>query len=154
MTEEVKQVELPIKLGLDELLKLSQETVVNLVDKEASFFIGDKEYSVDVGIKVLSYDEVVNLMRGKDPQKVLMADLSKARVVATIFNKETKEPLFTEKTVGTALPQLIDALHKVSDEVNDFTGKHLMKNLAKKNSGVSSSSTELEGEQLLKPSEE
>ena len=47
---------------------------------------------------------------------------------ATIFNKETKEPLFTEKTVGTALPQLIDALHKVSDEVNDFTGKHLMKN--------------------------
>lgn len=111
------------------------------------FFIGDKEYSVDVGVKVLSYDEVVNLMRGKDPQKVLMADLSKARVVATIFNKETSKPLFTEKTVGTAIPQLIDALHKVSDEVNDFTGKHLMEKLTKKSSGVSSSSTELAEEQ-------
>ncbi len=147
MTEEVKQVELPIKLGLDELLKLSQEIVVNLVDKEASFFVADKEYSVDVGVKVLSYDEVVNLMRGKDPQKVLMADLSKARVVATVFNKETKKPLFTEKTVGAAIPQLIDALHKVSDEVNDFTGKHLMEKLKKKSSGVNSSSTELAEEQ-------
>lgn len=147
MTKEVEQVELPIKLGLDELLKLSQETVINLVDKEASFFIGDKEYSVDIGVKVLSYDEVVNLMRGKDPQKVLMADLSKARVVATIFNKETKSPLFTEKTVGTAIPQLIDALHKVSDEVNDFTGKYLMEKLTKKSSGVNSSSMELAEEQ-------
>lgn len=143
----VEQIEEPVNLGVDELLKLSQDTVVNLIDKEALFFIGDKEYVVNVGVKVLSYDEVINLMRGKDPQKVLMADLSKARIVATIFNKETKKPLFTEKTVGVVLPQLFEALHKVSDEVNDFSGKYLMQKLKKKSSGVSSSSMELAEEQ-------
>ena len=145
--KEVDQIKEPVNLGVDELLKLSQDTVVNLIDKEALFFIGDKEYAVNVGVKVLSYDEVVNLMRGKDPQKVLMADLSKARIVATIFNKETKKPLFTEKTVGVVLPQLFDALHKVSDEVNDFSGKYLMQKLKKKSSGVSSSSMESAEEQ-------
>lgn len=145
--KEVDQIKEPVNLGVDELLKLSQDTVVNLIDKEVLFFIGDKEYVVNVGVKVLSYDEVVNLMRGKDPQKVLMADLSKARIVATIFNKETQKPLFTEKNVGVVLPQLFDALHKVSDEVNDFSGKYLMQKLKKKSSGVSSSSTELAEEQ-------
>lgn len=141
------------KLDATSFLKISSDIVSKLKEKEITFFDGDEEYSVDVSVKVLSYDEVVNLMRGKDPQKVLMADLSKARVLASIFNKDTGKPLFTDKSIGLAPPQVIDALHKASDEVNDFTGKHLMEKLMKKSSGVNLSSMELVEEPLQKPSE-
>lgn len=135
------------KLDATSFLQISSDIVSKPKEKEITFFDGDEEYLVDVSVKVLSYDEVVNLMRGKDPQKVLMADLSKARVLASILNKDTGKPLFTDKTIGSVPPQVIDALHKASDEVNDFTGKHLMEKLTKKNSGVNSLSTELAEEQ-------
>lgn len=141
------------KLDATSFLKISSDIVSKLKEKEITFFDGDEEYSVDVSVKVLSYDEVVNLMRGKDPQKVLMADLAKARVVASIFDKETGQPLFTDKNIGSAAPQIIDALHKATDEVNDFTGKYLLEKLTKKNSGVNLSSMELVEEPLQKPSE-
>ncbi|ALH95591.1 phage tail assembly chaperone family protein, TAC [Acinetobacter equi] len=152
--KEIKQVEAPIKLAINDFLKLSNDAVSELVEKEVFFFHEDKEYSVDVGIKILSYDEVVNLMRGKDAQKTLMSDLIKSRIAASIFNKETKKPLFSNNDVGKILPSLMDALHKASDEVNDFSGKYLMEKLMKKNSGVNSSSTESVEEQSQKPSEE
>lgn len=142
MSKEIEQVQEIVKLDLNSMMQLSEGAMQNLVSKEACFFVGDQEYSVEVGVKILSYDEVVNFMRGKDPQKVLMADLTKMRVAASVFDLNTKKPLFNEKTAGKALPQLIEALHKVSDEVNDFSGKYLMQKLKKKSSGVSSSSTE------------
>lgn len=147
MSKEIEQVQEIVKLDLNSMMRLSEGAMQNLVSKEACFFVGDQEYSVEVGVKILSYDEVVNFMRGKDPQKVLMADLTKMRVAASVFDLNTKKPLFNEKTVGKALPQLIEALHKVSDEVNDFSGKYLMQKLKKKSFGVNSSSTELAEEQ-------
>lgn len=149
-----KEAQKAQKLDVASLLKVSESIVSELKEKEVFFFDGDKEYSSIVWVKSLSYDEVVNLMRGKDPQKVLMADLAKARVVASIFDKETGRPLFTDKNIGSAAPQIIDALHKASDEVNDFTGKYLLEKLTKKNSGANSSSTELAEEQSQKQSEE
>ena len=152
--KEFKQVEEVTKLDINKFLQLSINAVSNFIEKEISFFVGDQEYTVDVGLKLLSYDEVVNLMKGKDPQKVLMADLIKAQVVASIFNLDTKKPLFTEKTIGTAAPQIVDALHQASDEVNDFSGKYLMEKLTKKNSGANSSLTESVEEQLQPPNAE
>ena len=50
-------------------------------------------------------------------------------------------------------PFSIEALYKVADGVNNFSGKSQTKNSEKTNSGVSLSSTELADEQSTKPSE-
>lgn len=142
-------------LSTKALLDFSKHVVSEITKKDISFFVGDDEFTATVGVKVLTYDEVVNLMRGKDPQKVLMADLVKIRLQASIFDLEKDELMFSDlKSVGGVAPQIIDALHKASDEVNDFSGKYLMEKLTKKSSGANSLAAELVEEPLKKQSEE
>jgi len=142
-------------LDIDSLLAMSADITTELVKKEISVFYGDREFLTPVSIKSLSYDEVTNLLRGKEISKMLMADIIKIRVQACVYHPNTNKPLFpTIESVGVANPQIIDAMHGVADEVNDFVGKHLAKKLAKKNSGVNLSSMELEEEPLQKPNEE
>lgn len=142
-------------LSTSALLDFSKQVVSEITKKDISFFVGDDEFTATVGVKVLTYDEVVNLMRGKDPQKVLMADLVKIRLQASIFDLEKEELMFSDlESIGGVAPQIIDALHKASDEVNDFSGKYLMEKLTKKSSGANSSAAESVEEPLKKQSEE
>ncbi|OTG85816.1 hypothetical protein B9T31_09475 [Acinetobacter sp. ANC 4558] len=142
-------------LDIDSLLAMSANITTELVKKEISFFRGDQEFRAIVGVKSLSYDEVVNLVRGKDTSKMLMADVIKIRVQACVYNFDTNELIFpTLDSTGVAAPQIVDAMYVVADEVNDFVGKYLVEKLAKKNSGVNLSSTELGEEPLRKPNEE
>lgn len=122
------------KLDAAGLLNLSVDVVSTLVEKEISFSIDGKDYSADVAIKRLSYDEAVDLTRGKKLDKLLMADLAKMRVLATAYNKDTQEPLFKGlDEVGKAAPAVIDALHRASEEVNDYMGKQQVKHLISTN---------------------
>lgn len=122
------------KIDAVSLLSISDSAVSELVEKEVSFSIGDKDYKANVAIKRLSFDEAVDLTRGKNLDKLLMADLVKTRVLATVYNKDTKEPLFPSlKEVGKVAPQIIDALHRLSDEVNDYLGKQQVKHLTTTN---------------------
>ena len=83
--------------------------------------------------------------------KITVADVVKKRVLLTIFNADTKAPLFSDlEAVGRTHPAIIGALHDSSDEVNDFLGKNKSK-LKSMNSGVSLSSTELVEKPLSKP---
>lgn len=142
-------------LSTKALLDFSKHVVSEITKKDISFFVGDDEFTATVGVKVLTYDEVVNLMRGKDPQKELMADLVKIRLQASIFDLEKEELMFSDlESIGGVAPQIIDALHKASDEVNDFSGKYLMEKLTKKSSGANSSAAESVEEPLKKQSEE
>lgn len=144
------------KLSSAELLGLSSDAVSELVPKEVVVFIGGKESAADIKVKRLSYDETVNLTREEDIKHMLMADLIKKRVVATVYNAETNKPLFkTQDDVGKCAPQIIDALHAASDVVNDFSGKQQAEHLRErtKSSGVSLSAAESAEGPSQKPSE-
>ena len=116
---------------------------MQLVEKQIEFTIDGEDFSSEVLVKRLSYDESVGITRGKNLDKLLMADLVKMRILATIYNKDTQQPLFASlDEVGKSAPQIMDALHRASDDVNDFVGKQQMKHLKKMNSGANSSSME------------
>jgi len=142
------------KLNAVGLLDLSKKSVIELVNKEISFSIDGEDYTADIAVKRLSYDESVELFSGKKADKLSTADIVKTRIQQTIFNADTKKLLFeTLKDVGPIVPQILHAMYEASDEVNDFLGKQQMKHLKKMNSGASSSSTESEEEQLKKQNE-
>ena len=91
------------------------------------------------------------MFEGNDAQKITVADVVKNGVLLTLFNADTKEPLFSDiEAVGQTHPAILNALHDSSDEVNDFLGKNKLK-LKDMNSGASSSSTESVAKPLTKP---
>lgn len=142
------------KLNSSELLSFSIDTLASLVAKSPKFIINDVVREVDVLIKSLSYDEVTNMFKDDDVQKLTVSDVIKKRVLLTVLNADTKEPLFPDiKTIGRLHPAIIDALHDTSNEVNDFLGKNKLK-LKSTNSGVNSSSTESAEQPLSKQKEE
>ena len=139
------------KLNTLALLAMSSAALSDLTPKTPKFIINDEQMEADVLIKSLSYDEVTRMFEGSDVEKITVADVVKKRVLLTVFNTETKEPLFPDlDTVGQTHPAILNALHDSSDEVNDFLGKNKLK-LKDMNSGVNLSSTELVGEPLSKP---
>ena len=130
------------KLNTSALLALSSTALSDLVPKAPKFIINDEQMEADVLVKSLSYDQVTQMFEGCDAEKITVADVVKKRVLLTVFNAETKEPLFPDlEAVGQTHPAIINALHDASDEVNDFLGKNKLK-LKNMNSGASSSSTE------------
>ena len=131
-----------MKLNASELLALSSTALSDLSPKSARFIINDEAFEADILIKSLSYDEVSNMFKGEDPEKLTVADVVKRRVLLTVYNLDTKEPLYSDiGAVGQTHPAILNALHDSSDEVNDFLGKNKLK-LKSTNSGVSSCSTE------------
>ena len=139
------------KLNTSALLALSMTALTNLVPKSPKFIINDEDMESDVLVKSLSYDEVTHMFEGSEVDKITVADVVKKRVLLTIFNADTKAPLFSDlEAVGRTHPAIIGALHDSSDEVNDFLGKNKSK-LKSMNSGVSLSSTELVEKPLSKP---
>lgn len=131
-----------MKLNTSELLALSSTALSDLSPKSARFIINDEAFEADILIKSLSYDEVSNMFKGEDPEKLTVADVVKRRVLLTVYNLDTKEPLYSDiGAVGQTHPAILNALHDSSDEVNDFLGKNKLK-LKSTNSGVSSCSTE------------
>src|SRR5256885_12092726 len=60
-----------------------------------------------------------------------------------MIRRPPRSTLFPYTTLfRSSAPQIMDALHRASDDVNDFVGKQQMKHLKKMNSGANSSSTE------------
>ena len=139
------------KLNTSALLALSSTVLSDLSPKSPKFIINDEEFEVDILVKALSYDEVTNMFKGEDPEKLTVADVVKRRVLLTVYNLDTKEPLYSDiEAVGQTHPAILNALHDSSDEVNDFLGKNKLK-LKSTSSGVNSSSTESAEEPLSKP---
>ena len=139
------------KLNTSELLALSSTALSDLSPKSARFIINDEAFEADILIKSLSYDEVSNMFKGEDPEKLTVADVVKRRVLLTVYNLDTKEPLYSDiEAVGQTHPAILNALHDASNEVNDFLGKNKLK-LKSTSSGVNSSSTESVEEPLSKP---
>lgn len=140
-----------MKLNTSELLALSNTALSDLSPKSPKFIINDEAFEADVLIKSLSYDEVSNMFKGEDPEKLTVADVVKRRVLLTVYNLDTKEPLYSDiEAVGQTHPAILNALHDSSDEVNDFLGKNKLK-LKSMKSGANSSSTELAEEPSSKP---
>lgn len=141
------------KLNTSALLALSITALSGLIPKSPKFIINEEEMESDVLVKSLSYDEVTHMFEGSEVDKITVADVVKKRVLLTIFNADTKEPLFSSlEAVGRTHPAIINALHDTSDEVNDFLGKNKLK-LKKANSGANSFSTESAEKPLKKPKE-
>lgn len=140
-----------MKLNTSELLALSNTALSDLSPKSARFIINDETFEADILIKSLSYDEVTNMFKGEDPEKLTVADVVKRRVLLTVYNIDTKEPLYSDiEAVGQTHPAILNALHDSSDEVNDFLGKNKLK-LKSMNSGANLSSTESVEEPSSKP---
>lgn len=140
-----------MKLNASELLALSSTALSDLSPKSARFIINDEAFEADILIKSLSYDEVTNMFKGEDPEKLTVADVVKRRVLLTVYNLDTKEPLYSDiEEVGQTHPAILNALHDSSDEVNDFLGKNKLK-LKNMNSGASLSSMESVEEPSSKP---
>ena len=138
------------KLNTSALLAMSSAALSDLTPKTPKFIINDEQMEADVLIKSLSYDEVTRMFEGGDVEKITVADVVKKRVLLTVFNAETKEPLFSDlDAVGQTHPAILNALHDSSDEVNDFLGKNKLK-LKGMNSGANSSSMESAGQPLSK----
>ena len=130
------------KLNTSALLALSSTALSDLSPKSPKFIINDEYFEADILIKSLSYDEVSNMFKGEDPEKLTVADVVKRRVLLTVYNLDTKEPLYSDiEAVGQTHPAILNALHDSSDEVNDFLGKNKLK-LKNMNSGASLSLTE------------
>lgn len=139
------------KLNTSALLALSSTALSDLVPKAPKFIINDEPMEAEVLIKSLSYDEVTRMFEGGDVEKITVADVVKKRVLLTVYNADTKDPLYPDlDAVGKTHPAILNALHDSSDEVNDFLGKNKLK-LKDMNSGASSSSTESVVKQLNKP---
>ena len=81
------------KLNTSALLALSSTALSDLSPKSPKFIINDEEFEVDILVKALSYDEVTNMFKGEDPEKITVADVVKRRVLLTVFNADTKKPL-------------------------------------------------------------
>lgn len=140
-----------MKLNASELLALSSTTLSDLSPKSAKFIINDEAFEADILIKSLSYDELSNMFKDEDPEKLTVADVVKRRVLLTVYNLDTKEPLYSDiEAVGQTHPAILNALHDSSDEVNDFLGKNKLK-LKNMNSGANLSSTESVEEPSSKP---
>ena len=140
-----------MKLNASELLAFSSTALSDLSPKSPKFIINDEEFEVDILVKALSYDEVTDMFKGEDPEKITVADVVKRRVLLTVYNLDTKEPLYSDiGAVGQTHPAILNALHDSSDEVNDFLGKNKLK-LKNMNSGASLSSTESVEEPSSKP---
>lgn len=155
MARKKAEKEKPSLLGSIDLLKISEESLNDLVIVPIAFNVG-KNYELNVAVKRLSYDEIVDLTKGKSLDKMLMADLFKLRVLATIYDAETQKPMFEsiEQIGKKVAPPIVDALYKASDSVNDYTGKLQPKSLTtKQNSSANLSAAESEDQQLSKQEE-
>lgn len=140
-----------MKLSLSDLKK--QTSRQNVVSKEITFIGTDSvAYSSDVFVKVLSYDDVIEVSKAVewdvdsqniDQSKLKSIDFSRlqaTRIQRTICENEKGDLLFkTAQEVLDLLPSLGSALYKVADEVNSFSGKSKKVNSEKMNSGVNSS---------------
>lgn len=130
------------KLNTSALLALSTTVLSDLTPKSPKFIINDEPMEANVLIKSLSYDEMTSMFKGPEAEKITVADVVKKRVLLTVYNADTKEPLYPDlDAVGKTHPAILNALHDSSDEVNDFLGKNKLK-LKDMNSGANLSLTE------------
>lgn len=124
------------------------------------------ELSGQVFIKRLSYKDIEATSKAYqwnidfeniENSKIKSIDsrlLRAAQLLGSVCDDATGK-MFFESTddVYDSDPIFIEALYKVADGVNNFSGKSQTKNSEKTNSGVNSSSTESADEQLLMPNE-
>ena len=115
-----------------------------------------RECEGEVLIKIISHDDVVNatdIFKVKNKQDITLDQLRKALVYQTVYEDEENRFFPKISDTGTVSTEILNAMYDIADEVIDFSGKNWI-SAKKKKDGVNSSSTELEGEQLPKPSEE
>lgn len=146
------------KLDAAGLIALSNQVAEELYEREISFLVREEEDTATVYVKRLSSDEnhEINKIIADESKKTTWHEMQKIQIQATIYDNQTKKPLFaTLEDVGKLVDPIIQALYTVTEEVNDWSGKKQLEYLVKKtqNSGASSSSTESAEEPSQKPNE-
>ena len=136
---------------------LTAAGVGTFVEKEIKFRDAEgREFKGEVLIKIISHDDVVNatdIFKVKNKQDITLDQLRKALVYQTVYEDEESRFFPKISDTGTVSTEILNAMYDIADEVIDFSGKNWI-SAKKKKDGVNSSSTELEEEQLPKPSEE
>jgi hypothetical protein len=142
------------KLSLASVVKAAG--VGEMVEKTISFVGSDGEaYEGEVLIKRLSHHErttAIDAWELDDNSKATVDQYTKATLHAAVYTTPTDKFFPHISDTGLVNFEIVNALLKAVDEVNDFTGKNWILN-QKKNSGVNSSSTELVGEPSKTPNE-
>ncbi|MDC4776182.1 hypothetical protein OHV98_17995 [Acinetobacter baumannii] len=103
----------------------------------------------EVLILIASHDEIVkapDVWKLKNKAELTIDQLKKALIFLTVYHEEGIKFFPTVEDTGRLSSEVIEALYKAADEVLDFSGKNSISNQMK-NSGASSSSTELAEEQ-------
>lgn len=136
---------------------LTAAGVGTFVEKTIKFRDAEgQEFEGEVLIKIISHDDVVNatdIFKVKNKQDITLDQLRKALVYQTVYEDEEKRFFPKISDTGTVSTEILNAMYDIADEVINFSGKNWI-SAKKKKDGVNSSSTELEEEQLPKPSEE
>ncbi|AXY57265.1 hypothetical protein CDG60_12235 [Acinetobacter chinensis] len=113
------------------------------------------EFEGEILVKRLSHDEIVtaaDVWGLKDKQSVTIDQITKAVIFKAIFSSENEHFFPTVQSTGEVSSEIVDALYRLADEVNDLSGKGWISK-QKMNSGANSSSTESVEEPLQKPEE-
>lgn len=130
--------------GVGELI----EKTISFVDSKGEAFEGE------ILVKRLSHAELKSAIDAwalDDNSKATVDQHSKATLFVSVYSSPD-EKFFPEiADTGAVNFEIISAMLKAVDEVNDFAGKKWISN--QKSSGASSSSTELAEERLKKPSD-
>lgn len=133
--------------------------------KEISYTVDGVDKKQFVFVKELSYDDSLKINKESLEFEIDEKDISKSklkeirynilqvlRVFYTICKDEKGTLLFKDPSAVSNLPIEVGfELSRVSDEVNDYSGKLIAKTKTNSNSGQSLSSTESEAEQSPKP---
>lgn len=108
-----------------------------------------EEFEGDIFVKILSHDEVtksVDVYGLADRNKVTLDQLRKSILFKCVY-EDDKKPFFPNlESTGKVSSEILTAMYDAVDDAMNISGKHWVSN-QKKNSGASSSSTELAEEQ-------
>jgi len=114
-----------------------------------------EEYIGEILVKKLSHNERVKAINEwglEDKTTATLDHVTRSFVFASIYTEEDKKFFESIEETGDVPPEFLNSLYTASEKVNDFSGKSWILN--QKNSGASSSSTELAEEPLKKQNSE
>ena len=133
-------------------LKSAQKAIGigTFVEKTIKFRDKDgKEFEGEIFVKILSHDEVVKASDAlglANSSKVTVDQLRKSILFKCVY-EDDKKPFFPNfESTGEVSSEILTAMYDAVDDAMNISGKHWISN-QKKNSGASSSSTELAEEQ-------
>lgn len=167
--KKMTKVAAPVERTVTWLVEVTDENIVFIQENtgKADLSLGEMvELSGQVFIKRLSYKDIEATAKAYnwdidyqnlENSKIKSVDgrlLRAAQLLGSVC-ENTSGKMFYESIddIYDSDPIFIEALYKVADGVNNFSGKSQTKSSEKTNSGVNSSSTESVDEQLKKPSE-